>query len=199
MDDDDGDDGTIMGSERWTFTLGVDLQDVEGGIGDINDHEFVKDNTIGRLIEYSMPEDLIERMAVEAFDFAKEKAVDPQNASLFVIPVAVGLNVCTVQQEGEPIEDAVDRAAVTIVGPDKDLWCYLKNLPKIRVEDVDGVCPICLDTPMTGSKMSLLPLCRHAFHFECVVAWLVKSKSCPLCRQQAHDFPVHEVCERLLK
>jgi hypothetical protein len=60
----------------------------------------------------------------------------------------------------------------------------------------DGDCSICLceledDETSHASRMdnqSVITLpCTHAFHRECVLPWLVRDHTCPLCRESAVD------------
>lgn len=45
-----------------------------------------------------------------------------------------------------------------------------------------GVCAVCLED-MSGGATELIEMpCRHFFHQSCILAWLVKKLSCPLCR-----------------
>ncbi|TVU26946.1 hypothetical protein EJB05_29522, partial [Eragrostis curvula] len=50
-------------------------------------------------------------------------------------------------------------------------------------EDDDlGGCAICLDEEFEeGQELSVMP-CSHAFHTQCINAWLGQSNMCPLCR-----------------
>ncbi|GFP98301.1 E3 ubiquitin-protein ligase rnf181 [Phtheirospermum japonicum] len=127
-----------------------------------------------------MSKDEILKLARQAFETAKRAAAggNPKYASLDVIPVVIGLDVLTVQLEGETVDDARGRA----IRPE----CLIP-LNIVGVEGVDkglalmDVCPICLRGPTAGAEISSLP-CKHAFHNHCVVHWLLKSRSCPLCR-----------------
>ncbi|GFP98302.1 E3 ubiquitin-protein ligase rnf126 [Phtheirospermum japonicum] len=159
-----------------------------------------------RLFEYWMAEDEIYNLAREAFDFAKRTAADnPKYASLDVVPVVIGLDVLTVQLEGETVNDAHGRAIrpeclipmnmcpmAPFLSPFRPPPpSFLLELPtvRVRVEDVDHglalmeACPICFRVPTIGAQMSSLP-CKHVFHNHCVVHWLLMSKSCPLCRYE---------------
>ena len=42
-------------------------------------------------------------------------------------------------------------------------------------------CCICLDEISLGAKTILLP-CGHMFHSDCIITWLKKNNSCPMCR-----------------
>uniref|UniRef100_A0A6S8I405 RING-type domain-containing protein n=1 Tax=Amphora coffeiformis TaxID=265554 RepID=A0A6S8I405_9STRA len=44
-------------------------------------------------------------------------------------------------------------------------------------------CAICIDEFETGERLTLLPKCKHAFHRECIHAWLIERQGCcPLCK-----------------
>ena len=44
-------------------------------------------------------------------------------------------------------------------------------------------CSICLKVPKEKDIINKLP-CKHIFHKECIVEWLSKINTCPLCRSQ---------------
>ncbi|XP_059663603.1 uncharacterized protein LOC132309304 [Cornus florida] len=44
-----------------------------------------------------------------------------------------------------------------------------------------GSCSICMDDFEFYSGVNQLP-CKHVFHSDCIVPWLRRSNSCPLCR-----------------
>ncbi|CAL5015201.1 unnamed protein product [Urochloa decumbens] len=50
-------------------------------------------------------------------------------------------------------------------------------------------CAVCLSPFTPDAELRLLPACRHAFHADCVDAWLRTTPSCPLCR--AAVAPLH--------
>jgi E3 ubiquitin-protein ligase ATL4 len=43
-------------------------------------------------------------------------------------------------------------------------------------------CAVCLSKFEQTDLLRLLPLCCHAFHTECIDAWLRSNLTCPLCR-----------------
>ncbi|KAL7618041.1 hypothetical protein Lser_V15G03131 [Lactuca serriola] len=45
-----------------------------------------------------------------------------------------------------------------------------------------GDCAVCLSKFEAVDQLRLLPLCCHAFHVECIDAWLKSNQTCPLCR-----------------
>ncbi|KAI3818599.1 hypothetical protein L1987_12412 [Smallanthus sonchifolius] len=45
-----------------------------------------------------------------------------------------------------------------------------------------GDCAVCLSKFEGSNQLRLLPLCCHAFHAQCIDAWLKSNQTCPLCR-----------------
>ncbi|KAL3628477.1 hypothetical protein CASFOL_027523 [Castilleja foliolosa] len=175
----------------------------------IDDIRRLENDIRGRLDDYWMSIDEIKWLVYEALDFAKEKmAVDSAKyASYSVIPVVVGLDVCTVQQEGESIDDTIGRAIrpehmfplrLCFVyqrrGPG---WRYngdieksyilhksfLMGLPRYRPEDDVGlahmkVCAVCsLDSEATPAAQVSYLPCGHGVHSHCVFRWFNDGKS----------------------
>lgn len=61
----------------------------------------------------------------------------------------------------------------------------VKNLPSRLVTEKDEKCAICLlpNENLSGQKFLKLP-CNHEFHDTCILPWLEKTNSCPMCRQE---------------
>ncbi|KAK8482546.1 hypothetical protein V6N13_097856 [Hibiscus sabdariffa] len=47
---------------------------------------------------------------------------------------------------------------------------------------VSADCAVCLSKFEPPDQLRLLPLCCHAFHADCIDAWLTSNQTCPLCR-----------------
>lgn len=64
--------------------------------------------------------------------------------------------------------------------PDQHLvtFQYIANRTRIRTDE----CPICLNKYVNKQILSILK-CLHQFHSHCVILWLAKHRSCPLCRE----------------
>ena len=67
----------------------------------------------------------------------------------------------------------------------REMLMIKKMLKELRV-GIGGSnsCSICLEEFGEGirSKFVVRMPCSHVFHEECVLSWLLKSSSCPLCR-----------------
>ncbi|KAH7442965.1 hypothetical protein KP509_02G010400 [Ceratopteris richardii] len=64
----------------------------------------------------------------------------------------------------------------------------LADLPSVEVAENNegGECPtcaICHDKLAVNPPAKRLP-CNHIFHGSCIVTWLIRSNSCPICRSQ---------------
>ncbi|KAG2065178.1 hypothetical protein BDR04DRAFT_1033411, partial [Suillus decipiens] len=44
-------------------------------------------------------------------------------------------------------------------------------------------CTICLSRFKNGDYGVLGAKCRHAFHRRCLIPWLARNQTCPLCRE----------------
>lgn len=72
----------------------------------------------------------------------------------------------------------------------------VENLPKVIVTakqaDAALKCPVCLLEFEEGETVRQLP-CEHLFHSACILPWLGKTNSCPLCRDELPtDSPDYE-------
>ncbi|KAJ9182516.1 hypothetical protein P3X46_006502 [Hevea brasiliensis] len=55
------------------------------------------------------------------------------------------------------------------------------NLEKVTMERSGTVCGVCLDELSIGSEARRLPW-SHVYHSNCIVEWLKKNKTCPVCQ-----------------
>lgn len=62
----------------------------------------------------------------------------------------------------------------------------LLTVPEANEEEDLSSCSICLEPYLIGQDVSWSRdmQCRHVFHHECVVEWLMKHDECPCCRSQ---------------
>ncbi|KAL6954623.1 RING-type E3 ubiquitin transferase [Sarracenia purpurea var. burkii] len=59
---------------------------------------------------------------------------------------------------------------------------FVNTLPFVKItRSLSRSCSICKDDFECNEKVNRLP-CKHVFHHECIVPWLNRRNSCPLCR-----------------
>ncbi|XP_020114275.1 probable E3 ubiquitin-protein ligase RHC1A [Ananas comosus] len=73
------------------------------------------------------------------------------------------------------------------VGPPPAVRSSIDAMPVVKItqRDVhgDSHCPVCKDRFELGSDAREMP-CKHLYHSDCIVPWLVQHNSCPVCRHQ---------------
>ncbi|CAK9316618.1 unnamed protein product [Citrullus colocynthis] len=68
---------------------------------------------------------------------------------------------------------------------------FIDALPVFLYKEIVGLkepfdCAVCLCEFSELDKLRLLPTCSHAFHIDCIDAWLLSNSTCPLCRGTLH-------------
>lgn len=66
----------------------------------------------------------------------------------------------------------------------------IDNLPRLLQNSSDSPCAICQESlrfdPSSGSEFIEeieLAQCHHVFHADCIIPWLLRVDTCPVCRQ----------------
>lgn len=61
----------------------------------------------------------------------------------------------------------------------------MDTMPAMKITEEhlcsDLYCPVCQESFELSSKATEMP-CKHIFHLDCIVPWLVEQNSCPVCR-----------------
>lgn len=65
---------------------------------------------------------------------------------------------------------------------------FVENLTTSTITKLGGQCPVCLKEWAEGDEIKMLP-CKHKFHPACILPWLEKTNSCPMCR---HELPTDD-------
>ncbi|KAG2674604.1 hypothetical protein I3760_13G144300 [Carya illinoinensis] len=70
-------------------------------------------------------------------------------------------------------------------GPPPAPRSSIDAMPTIKITQAhmhtDSHCPVCQDRFDLGSEAREMP-CKHFYHSDCIVPWLVQHNSCPVCR-----------------
>merc|ERR1712062_34563 len=73
---------------------------------------------------------------------------------------------------------------------------FIEALADIEVKSSSQIeekeCSICLKVPEVGDILHQLP-CKHSFHKSCIIQWLKKINSCPLCRTEFPSQPQSQI------
>ncbi|KAL2330266.1 hypothetical protein Fmac_017847 [Flemingia macrophylla] len=57
------------------------------------------------------------------------------------------------------------------------------NVTQLLVTEEEDVCPICLEEYDVENPRNLTK-CEHHFHLSCILEWMERSDSCPICDQE---------------
>uniref|UniRef100_A0A7N0RDP4 RING-type E3 ubiquitin transferase n=1 Tax=Kalanchoe fedtschenkoi TaxID=63787 RepID=A0A7N0RDP4_KALFE len=72
-------------------------------------------------------------------------------------------------------------------GPPPASRTSIDAMPTISISQThllsEPQCPVCQDTFELGSEARLMP-CSHVYHSDCIVPWLSRHNTCPVCRQE---------------
>nr|CAH7718332.1 unnamed protein product [Callosobruchus chinensis] len=64
----------------------------------------------------------------------------------------------------------------------------VEALPNEKIVEQGLQCPVCLKDHVQGELAKKMP-CKHLYHDQCLMPWLAKTNSCPLCR---HELPTDD-------
>ncbi|WOK95543.1 putative E3 ubiquitin-protein ligase RHC1A [Canna indica] len=72
-------------------------------------------------------------------------------------------------------------------GPPPASQSAIDAMPTVKINQRhlrgDSHCPVCKDKFELGTEAREMP-CRHLYHSDCIIPWLVQHNSCPVCRHQ---------------
>ncbi|KAJ4828344.1 putative E3 ubiquitin-protein ligase rhc1a [Turnera subulata] len=72
-------------------------------------------------------------------------------------------------------------------GPPPASRSSINSMPTIKITQrhlrSDSHCAVCKDQFELGAEARQMP-CKHIYHSDCIVPWLVQHNSCPVCRQE---------------
>ncbi|CAK8565223.1 unnamed protein product [Lathyrus sativus] len=72
-------------------------------------------------------------------------------------------------------------------GPAPASRSSIEAMPTIKITQAhvesDSHCSVCIERFELGSKAREMP-CKHIYHSDCIVPWLIQHNSCPVCRNE---------------
>lgn len=78
------------------------------------------------------------------------------------------------------------------LGPPPASRSSIDAMPTVKITQAhlhsDSHCPVCQERFELGSKAREMP-CNHIYHSDCIVPWLVRHNSCPVCRVELPPLP----------
>ncbi|KAL5741336.1 hypothetical protein ACOSP7_028068 [Xanthoceras sorbifolium] len=129
---------------------------------------------------------------------AEQVAVDSEgrfpdgNGVRLRLPNLISSSESESSEEGDSINsDAEQHPLIWVAEPLRiyggvgGLRLAIQALKEVKVEAASSEeeCSICLERVGVGQTASQTP-CSHMFHRECILQWLQRDTSCPLCRAQ---------------
>ena len=66
---------------------------------------------------------------------------------------------------------------------DEDHVIIVRDVTSLGQFDFENVCVICFDNFTTEARGTLQLSCSHVFHSDCIVTWLRRRQTCPLCKR----------------
>ncbi|CAF3352662.1 unnamed protein product [Rotaria socialis] len=76
------------------------------------------------------------------------------------------------------------------LNPSSSVTICLSPSPSPTLSNGESIseCSICLESYRSGQEVSILA-CSHEYHSSCIGEWMLKNRSCPMCRKDIHNQP----------
>lgn len=99
--------------------------------------------------------------------FADKIANEPYNRNKKILPMRVYISL--------PVDYFIEEERSEGIHPANE------DLEKVKIEEEDLVCVICMEKMEIGSEATKMP-CSHVYHGSCLMNWLGVKRVCPICR-----------------
>ncbi|XP_021887068.1 probable E3 ubiquitin-protein ligase RHB1A [Carica papaya] len=97
----------------------------------------------------------------------------------------VGGNIKEASTKCEDLKEADSKSTQLDVESTKDLEAELSKLvqPVVLSTEEEDVCPTCLEE-YSIENPKIVTKCEHHFHLACILEWMERSDTCPVCDQE---------------
>lgn len=89
-------------------------------------------------------------------------------------------------EEDDSRKDPVSRSLIESIPSVKITEAFIGSITSTL--DPPPSCSVCTEGFVFGTEAKRLP-CNHIYHDDCIVMWLLRSNSCPLCRSRMALIP----------
>lgn len=125
----------------------------------------------------------VSRRGGETF-VAKARAAEAAGAAALVVSQTPGAVWPYVMTDSAGAGAGLALPAVMLSHEDAETLRECKGVAEVRTRPRGVNCPVCREDFAVGDSAALLP-CAHAYHLEsCLLPWLQKRSTCPMCRFQ---------------
>lgn len=90
-------------------------------------------------------------------------------------------------EEDENRQDPASRSLIEYIPSVKITEAFIGSISSTL--DPPSSCSVCTEEFIFGTEAKRLP-CNHIYHDDCIVMWLLRSNSCPLCRSRMVLVPI---------
>lgn len=104
--------------------------------------------------------------------------------SFYIVSVLRGIAQHPQQNNIEDLEETLQRLAKQSMSK-MSVWKYKRKNYQFSRESNES-CAVCLEEFIKGQTIRMLP-CHHQFHNRCVDCWLIRKRTCPLCKMDIID------------
>eukprot|EP00057_Strongylocentrotus_purpuratus_P007026 XP_011661500.1 PREDICTED: RING finger protein 215 isoform X2 [Strongylocentrotus purpuratus] len=98
----------------------------------------------------------------------------------YILSMLRGMAQHPQQNNIEDLEETLQRLAKQSLSK-MSVWKYKRKKYEFSASDSMDSCAVCLEEFFKGQTIRMLP-CHHTFHNRCVDSWLIRKRTCPLCK-----------------
>nr|XP_054749469.1 RING finger protein 215-like [Lytechinus pictus] len=104
--------------------------------------------------------------------------------TFYIVSMIRGMARHPQQNNIEDLEETLQRLAKQSLSK-MSVWKYKRKRYQLSADSSES-CAVCLEEFFKGQTIRMLP-CHHTFHNRCVDSWLIRKRTCPLCKMDIID------------